>query len=85
MNHVRHAGRRASVADVAASFQEAVVDQLVDKLLAAADDAGAPTLVLGGGVAANSRLRARVAEAAAATGRAGLPPAAASSAPTTGR
>ena len=57
------------VADVAASFQEAVVDQLVAKLLAAADDAGAPVLALGGGVAANSRLRARVAEAAAATGR----------------
>ena len=44
------------VADVAASFQEAVVDQLVAKLLAAADDAGAPVLALGGGVAANSRL-----------------------------
>ena len=54
---------------MAASFQEAVVDQLVVKLLAAADDAGAPVLVLGGGVAANSRLRARVAEVAAATGR----------------
>ena len=63
------------VADVAASFQEAVVDQLVEKLLAAADAAGAPTLVLGGGVAANSRLRARVGEVAAATGRrAFLPP-----------
>jgi N6-L-threonylcarbamoyladenine synthase len=57
------------VADVAASFQEAVVDQLVDKLVAAADDAGATTLVLGGGVAANSRLRARTAEIAATTGR----------------
>ena len=46
------------------------------KLLAAADDAGAPVLAIGGGVAANSRLRARVAEAAAATGRgAFLPPA----------
>jgi tRNA N6-adenosine threonylcarbamoyltransferase len=59
----------AAIADVAASFQEAVVDQLVVKLLAAADAAGAPTLALGGGVAANSRLRARVAEVAAATGR----------------
>jgi len=54
---------------------QAVVDQLVVKLLAAADAAGAQTLVLGGGVAANSRLRARVAEAAEATGRrAFLPP-----------
>jgi N6-L-threonylcarbamoyladenine synthase len=68
VNHVRrHPG--ASVADVAASFQEAVVDQLVDKLVAAADAAGAPVLVLGGGVAANSRLRARVGEVGAATGR----------------
>jgi N6-L-threonylcarbamoyladenine synthase len=63
------------VADVAASFQEAVVDQLVEKLLSAADAADAPTLVLGGGVAANSRLRARVHEVAVATGRrAFLPP-----------
>ena len=74
VNHVRHHPESA-VADVAASFQEAVVDQLVVKLLAAADDAGAPTLVLGGGVAANSRLRARVAAVAEASGRrAFLPP-----------
>ncbi len=65
----------ASVADVAASFQAAAVDQLVDKLLAAADQAQASTLVLGGGVAANSALRARVGAAAASTGRqAFLPP-----------
>ena len=65
----------APLADVAASFQEAVVDQLVSKLLAAADGNGAPTLVLAGGVAANSRLRERVAERARATGRrAFLPP-----------
>jgi N6-L-threonylcarbamoyladenine synthase len=57
------------VRDVAASFQEAVVDVLTAKLVAAAEDARASTLVLGGGVAANSRLRARVADAAAATGR----------------
>ena len=41
VNHVRHHPDYA-VADVAASFQEAVVDQLVVKLLAAADEAGAP-------------------------------------------
>jgi N6-L-threonylcarbamoyladenine synthase len=57
------------VADVAASFQEAVVDALVTKLVAAADAHGAPTLVIGGGVAANSELRARVAAVAEATGR----------------
>ena len=68
VNHVR---KHPDVAtrDVAASFQEAVVDVLTTKLVAAADEAEAPTLVLGGGVAANSRLRARVAEAAKSSGR----------------
>jgi N6-L-threonylcarbamoyladenine synthase len=74
VNHTRRE-TDVSLPDVAASFQEAVVDQLVVKLLAAADDAGAPVLALGGGVAANSRLRAKVADAAAASGRAVfLPP-----------
>jgi N6-L-threonylcarbamoyladenine synthase len=68
VNHRRHEPGGA-VADIAASFQEAVVDQLVTKLLAAAEASDSPTLALGGGVAANSRLRARVAEVAAATGR----------------
>jgi N6-L-threonylcarbamoyladenine synthase len=68
---VNHTRREPDVplVDVAASFQEAVVDQLVVKLLAAADEAGAPVLALGGGVAANSRLRTKVADAAAASGR----------------
>jgi len=57
------------VADVAASFQEAVVDQLVEKLALAAETTAATTLVLGGGVGANSRLRERTADLAAATGR----------------
>ncbi len=48
----------APVADVAASFQESVADVLSSKAVAAARDHGADTLVLGGGVAANSRLRA---------------------------
>jgi N6-L-threonylcarbamoyladenine synthase len=52
------------VADIAASFQEAVVDVLVEKLLAAARDTGIDTVVVGGGVAANSRLRARLGEVA---------------------
>ncbi len=72
--HVR-ANPDAEVADVAASFQAAAVDQLVHKLERAADDAGARTLVIGGGVAANSLLRARVEERAQATDRrAFLPP-----------
>jgi N6-L-threonylcarbamoyladenine synthase len=45
------------VADVAASFQDAVIDVLVSKALDACDHFGVPRLVLGGGVSANSRLR----------------------------
>jgi N6-L-threonylcarbamoyladenine synthase len=48
--------------DLAASFQKAAVDILLDKLLLAADDTGLSTIVAGGGVAANSRLRSRLAE-----------------------
>ena len=46
------------VADVAASFQEAVVDVLTAKAVRAARDSGIDHLLIGGGVAANSRLRA---------------------------
>ena len=45
-------------ADVAASFQEAVVDVLLSKSLAACKESGIENLVIAGGVAANSRLRA---------------------------
>jgi len=48
----------AELADVAASFQAAVVDVLKIKLRRAARAIGAKTLILGGGVAANSALRA---------------------------
>jgi N6-L-threonylcarbamoyladenine synthase len=51
------ANPQAPVADVAASFQEAVADVLSAKALAACRDTGVDTLILGGGVAANSRLR----------------------------
>jgi N6-L-threonylcarbamoyladenine synthase len=73
VNHVR-ADPGVAVADVAASFQAAVVDQLVDKLAVAAEAAGARALVLGGGVAANRALRARVEELAGSTGRRALLP-----------
>ena len=46
-----------SVPDVCASFQEAVCDVLTMKAVLACEDTGARTLLLGGGVAANSRLR----------------------------
>ena len=52
------ANPQAPVADVAASFQEAVADVLSAKAVAACRDTGMDTLILGGGVAANSRLRA---------------------------
>ncbi|HUR49793.1 MAG TPA: tRNA (adenosine(37)-N6)-threonylcarbamoyltransferase complex transferase subunit TsaD [Acidimicrobiales bacterium] len=50
-------------ADVAASFQEAVVDVLVHKARKAAREIGASGLCLGGGVAANSALRTRTLDA----------------------
>ncbi|APT84086.1 tRNA (adenosine(37)-N6)-threonylcarbamoyltransferase complex transferase subunit TsaD [Corynebacterium aquilae] len=50
-------GVEVSIPDVCASFQEAVVDVLTKKAVAAARDVGAGVLLLGGGVAANSRLR----------------------------
>ena len=57
-----------SVPDVAASFQEAVVDVLVTKARRAAAAIGAKSLVIGGGVAANSSLRERVLDACIADG-----------------
>ena len=45
-------------ADVAASFQESIVDVLMLKALAACKESGIDSLVIAGGVAANSRLRA---------------------------
>ncbi|HTZ42760.1 MAG TPA: tRNA (adenosine(37)-N6)-threonylcarbamoyltransferase complex transferase subunit TsaD [Jatrophihabitans sp.] len=58
----QRAGEPVPVADVAASFQEAVVDVLTGKAIRAAREAGIDQLLLGGGVAANSRLRALAAE-----------------------
>ena len=73
INHVRkHPEVRA--ADVAASFQEAVVDVLVDKALAAARTVGAKGLCLGGGVAANTRLRERFLSACTQEGMRGFLP-----------
>ncbi|GAA2858060.1 tRNA (adenosine(37)-N6)-threonylcarbamoyltransferase complex transferase subunit TsaD [Microbacterium arabinogalactanolyticum] len=61
-------GEEVPVADVAASFREAVVDVLVTKALAACQDRGVPRLLLGGGVIANRRLREVTLERAAAAG-----------------
>ena len=68
VNHVRQHPTTA-LEDVAASFQEAVVDVLVAKARRAADEVGAAGMALGGGVAANSRLRAAFVAAAEEDGR----------------
>jgi N6-L-threonylcarbamoyladenine synthase len=71
LRHVRaveQAGGELRVADVAASFQEAVVDVQVSKVLGAAAREGLDTVLLAGGVAANSRLRGRLLEAAPEAG-----------------
>jgi N6-L-threonylcarbamoyladenine synthase len=62
-------GAVTSSGDLAASFQEAVTDMLVRPTIAAAREVDASTIMLTGGVAANSRLRERLAEAATADGR----------------
>lgn len=55
-------------ADIAASFQEAVVDSLVDKTMRALERTGLRVLCVGGGVAANRRLRERLQAEAAQRG-----------------
>ena len=61
-------GESVPIADVAASFQEAVCDVLSAKAMDACAATGATDLLIGGGVAANRRLRALLAERAAARG-----------------
>jgi N6-L-threonylcarbamoyladenine synthase len=62
------AGLAVPVADVAASFQEAVADVLTRKAVDACRASGVDTLVIGGGVAANSRLRALAQQRCGAAG-----------------
>jgi len=64
----RRDGEDFSVNDVAASFQEAVCDVLTAKAIAACEAEGIQDLLIGGGVAANSRLRSLLAERATAAG-----------------
>jgi tRNA N6-adenosine threonylcarbamoyltransferase len=61
-------GQAVPVADVAAAFQEAVVDVLTRKAIDACREHGVTDLQIGGGVAANSRLRALAAERCAPAG-----------------
>ena len=64
----QRAGVAIDVADVAASFQEAVCDVLTRKAVDAASSRGIDDILIGGGVAANTRLRAMAEERAAARG-----------------
>ncbi len=64
----QRAGEPIDVNDVAASFQEAVCDVLTRKAVDAAVTHGIEDILIGGGVAANSRLRAMAQERAAARG-----------------
>lgn len=71
VNFVRKAetsGVPLGIADIAAGFQEAVVDVLVKKTVRAALDKHVSTLALAGGVAANSRLREQLARGASEAG-----------------
>lgn len=71
LNHVnteKMKGHPLQVYDVAASFQQAVVDVLVDKTIDCAVNQGMNQVVLSGGVAANSQLRRALAEACKSKG-----------------
>ena len=78
-------GEPVPVADVAASFQEAVCDVLVRKALDAARAEGIEDLLIGGGVAANSRLRAPGARSAPRSSASGSECRGPACAPTTAR
>ena len=62
INKCKMTGQEISVPDVAASFQQAVVDVLLDNAMRAAKDRKIRKLALAGGVASNSAIRAAFAE-----------------------
>ena len=62
LRKAREAGNLPSIADAAASIQEAIVDALVTKTMNAAEDLRAEAVAGGGGVVANRRLRQRLRE-----------------------
>lgn len=64
VNQARMKGQAVDVPDMAASFQERITQILAQKLLLAAQDMGAQTICLAGGVAANGRLRSLLNEGA---------------------
>ncbi|MDQ0351811.1 N6-L-threonylcarbamoyladenine synthase [Alkalibacillus filiformis] len=60
LHHLRQKGEEIDVENVATSFQESVIDVLVDKTYEAAMDYGVKQLIVAGGVSANKTLRARM-------------------------
>jgi len=62
VENAKSSGTMPPIENIAASFQAAVVDVLVQKTLNAAEDTGARVIGAGGGVLANRRLRARLAD-----------------------
>ena len=60
INTEKQAGREINRADVAASFQEAVMDVITEKAVDAVKASGMDKLAMAGGVAANSRLREKL-------------------------
>ncbi|MGQ9486903.1 MAG: tRNA (adenosine(37)-N6)-threonylcarbamoyltransferase complex transferase subunit TsaD [Armatimonadota bacterium] len=68
LRYVQQAGDALNVADAAASFQEAVVEVLVNRAVRAAEEYGVPRIAVCGGVAANSRLKEAMSEEAGKRG-----------------
>jgi len=62
VNRCRQKGEPVAFADICASFEQAVVDVLVEKTILAAKNCGHKRVVIGGGVAANKKLRNQMAE-----------------------
>ena len=68
LHHAQQKGEQLNLADLCASFQHTVTAMLVEHTLLAARDTGAKTIVLAGGVSANSGLRAGMEAACAREG-----------------
>lgn len=64
LHNIKQRGEEINIADVAASFQQAIIDVLVEKTVNAALKTGTGTILLAGGVAANESLRYQLKEKA---------------------
>lgn len=68
VNQERQKGREISVPDLAASFQQALLDVIIQKTIAAVQERGEKRVVMAGGVSANSHLREQMQAACDANG-----------------